>query len=189
MGRFTVIPADTFEQIQLDAGVLLKTFDPTSPTTPQSSNIITATTGGISASCVPTYSDMGEDVDNCPANMKELKHLDYWTCSMATTALGTSPEMIKMALGAADLDGTTKIVPRRDLEQTDFSDLWWVGDRADGGLVAIKLKNALSTGGFTLQTSKNGKGQTSLELTGHVSMSAQDVVPMEFYSMEPESEG
>lgn len=185
MGRFTVIPADTFEQIQLDAGVLLKTFDPTSPTTPQSSNIITATTGGISASCVPTYSDMGEDVDNCPANMKELKHLDSWACSMATTALGTSPEMIKMALGAADLDGTTKIVPRRDLEQTDFSDLWWVGDRADGGLVAIKLKNALSTGGFTLQTSKNGKGQTSLELTGHVSMSAQDVVPMEFYSMEP----
>ena len=185
MGRFTVIPADTFEQIQLDAGVLLKTFDPANPTTPQSSNIITATTGGISASCVPTYSDMGEDVDNCPANMKELKHLDSWACSMATTALGTSPEMIKMALGAADLDGTTKIVPRRDLEQTDFSDLWWVGDRADGGLVAIKLKNALSTGGFTLQTSKNGKGQTSLELTGHVSMSAQDVVPMEFYSMEP----
>lgn len=124
MGRFTVIPADTFEQIQLDAGVLLKTFDPASPTTPQSSNIITATTGGISASCVPTYSDMGEDVDNCPANMKELKHLDSWACSMATTALGTSPEMIKMALGAADLDGTTKIVPRRDLEQTDFSDLW-----------------------------------------------------------------
>lgn len=189
MGRFTVIPADTFEQIQLDAGVLLKTFDPANPTTPQSSDIITATTGGISASCVPTYSDMGEDVDNCPANMKELKHLDSWACSMATTALGTSPEMIKMALGAADLDGTTKIVPRRDLEQTDFSDLWWVGDRADGGLVAIKLKNALSTGGFTLQTSKNGKGQTSLELTGHVSMSAQDVVPMEFYSMEPQSEG
>lgn len=185
MGRFTVIPADTFEQIQLDAGVMLKTFDPASPTAPLSTNIITATTGGISISCVPTYSDMGEDVDNCPANMKELKHLDSWACSMATTALGTSPEMIKMALGAADLDGTTKILPRRDLEQTDFSDLWWVGDRADGGLVAIKLKNALSTGGFTLQTSKNGKGQTSLELTGHVSMSAQDVVPMEFYSMEP----
>ena len=93
MGRFTVIPADTFEQLQLDAGVLLKTFDPTTPTTPQSSNIITATTGGISASCVPTYSDMGEDVDNCPVNTKELKHLDGWTCSMSTTALGTSPEL------------------------------------------------------------------------------------------------
>lgn len=185
MGRFTVIPADTFEQLQLDAGVLLKTFDPTTPTTPQSSNIITATTGGISASCVPTYSDMGEDVDNCPVNTKELKHLDGWTCSMSTTALGTSPEMIKMALGAADLDGTTKIVPRKDLEQTDFSDLWWVGDRADGGLVAVRLINALSTGGFVLQTSKNGKGQSTLELTGHVSINAQDVVPMEFYSMEP----
>lgn len=185
MGRFTVIPQDTFQKLQLDAGVLLNTFDPSSPTTPQTENIITATTGGISASCVPTYSDLGEDVDNCPVNTKELKHLDSWACSLSTTALGTSPAMIKKALGAADIDGTTKIVPRRDLEQTDFQDLWWVGDRADGGLVAIKLINALSTGGFVLQTSKNGKGQTTLELTGHVSINAQDVVPMEFYSMEP----
>lgn len=185
MGRFTVIPADTFQQMQIDAGVLLKTFDPSTPTTPADESIITATTGGISASCVPTYSDLGEDVDNCPNNTKELKHLDGWACSMATTALGTSPAMIKLALGAADLDGTTKIVPRKDLEQTDFSDIWWVGDRADGGLVAIQLKNALSTGGFTLQTTKNGKGQTSLELTGHVSITAQDTIPMVFYSMEP----
>lgn len=184
-GTFTVIPQDTFSQLQLDAGVLLKTFDPATPTAPLSSNIITATTGGISISCVPTYSDMGEDVDNCPVNTKELKHLDGWACSLSTTAIGTTPELIKMELGAADLDGTTKIVPRKDLEQTDFSDLWWVGDRADGGLVAIKLKNALSTGGFVLQTTKNGKGQITLEITGHVSINAQDVVPMEFYSQAP----
>jgi uncharacterized protein YjdB len=45
--------------------------------------------------------------------------------------------------------------------------------------------NALSTGGFSLQTSKNGKGQISIEITGHVSINAQDVVPMEFYSIDP----
>jgi hypothetical protein len=185
--RFTVIPQDTFSGLQLDAGVLLRTFDPATPAAPADADIIAATTGGITVSCTPTYSDLGEDVDNVPNNMKEFKHLDGWDCTMSTTCLGTTPQMIKLALGAADIDGTnaSKIVPRRDLEQTDFSDIWWVGDRADGGLVAIKLKNALSTDGFSLQTTKNGKGQFALTLTGHVSIAAQDVVPMEFYSMDP----
>jgi len=184
MGRFTVIPEDTFEALQLDAGVLLKTFNPASPAAPQDEDIICATTGGINATCVPTFSDMGEDVDNCPVNMKELKHLDSWECKMSFTALGTSPAAIKMALGCADIDSTdtSKIVPRMDLEQTDFTDIWWVGDRADGGLVAIQLKNALSTSGFSLQTTKAGKGQVSVELTGHVSISDQKTVPMVFYS-------
>ena len=184
MGKFTKIPQSTFDDLQTDAGVLLNTFDPSNPSEPADTAIITATTGGLNVSCVPTYSDYGEDVDNCPNNMKELKHLDSWECKISTTALGTSPELIKMALGAADIDGVTKIVPRKDLEQTDFADLWWVGDKADGGLVAVKLINALSTGGFTLQTTKNGKGQITMELTGHVSINAQSVMPMEFYSME-----
>ena len=187
MGNFTKIPQNTFSSLQLDAGVLLNTFNPASPSAPADSAIITATTGGITINCTPTYSDFGEDVDNCPNNTKELKHLDGWDCSIATTSIGTSPELIKLALGAADIPGTnsSKIVPRADLEQTDFSDIWWVGDRADGGLVAVQLKNALSTGGFSLQTTKKGKGQVSITLTGHVSINAQDVVPMEFYSMNP----
>lgn len=187
MGKFTVIPQDTFSALQMDAGVLLKTFDPASPAAPADENIICATTGGINPTCVPTYSDFGEDVDNVPNNMKEFKHLDGWDCKISTTGLGTSPALIKLALGAADIDGTntSMIVPRRNLAQTDFSDLWWVGDRADGGCVAIQLKNALSTGGFSLQTTKNGKGQVSIELTGHVSIAAQNVVPMVFYSIDP----
>lgn len=196
MGMFTKIPENTFKNLQLEAGVLLKTFDPSNPAAPQDSAIICATTGGINATCVPTYSDLGEDVDNCPTNMKELKHLDGWECKMSTTSLGTSEELIRLTLGAADIvdadsaatDAEKKakrVVPRRDLKQTDFSDLWWVGDRADGGLVAVKLKNALSTGGFSLQTTKSGKGQISLELTGHVSIDAQDEMPMTFYSLDP----
>ena len=191
MGRFTKIPQDTFDNLQIDAGVLLNTFDPTSPTEPADADIITATTGGLNVSCVPTYSDFGEDIDNVPNNTKELKHLDGWDCKITTTALGTSPELIKLALGAADIpnSNSSKIVPRRDLEQTDFADLWWVGDKADGGLAAVKLINALSTGGFVLKTTKNGKGQVTLELTGHVSINDQSTVPMEFYSMEGTSGG
>lgn len=183
--RFARIPQDAFEALQINAGILLNRFNPaTGDFDPD--DIITATTGGITASCVPTYSDYAADVDNAPNDLKEFKHLDGWNSTLATTGLGTSRKLIRMALGAADIDAETgAIKPRRYLKDTDFADLWFVGDRADGGLVAVKLRNALSTGGFVLKTTKNGKGQTSLTLTGHVSIQDQDTMPMEFYSEDP----
>ena len=45
MGRFTVIPQDAFSGLQLDAGVLLKKFDPAKPSAPADADIICATTG------------------------------------------------------------------------------------------------------------------------------------------------
>lgn len=181
MGMFTKIPESTFQDIQLDAGVLLKTFDPDNVSAPADSDIICATTGGITVSCVPKFEDFFADVDNAPNNVKEGKKLTGWTCTLSTTSLGTSPELIKLALGAADVSGES-VIPRRDVSQSDFADLWWVGDKADGGMVAVQVLNALSTGGFVLTTTKNGKGTIGLELTGHVSIDDQDTVPMAFYS-------
>ena len=51
MGKFTAIPKDTFDALQLDAGVLLNTFNPASIAAPQDGDIICATTGGINATC------------------------------------------------------------------------------------------------------------------------------------------
>lgn len=183
MGKFTKIPEDTFKELQLEAGILLKTFDPSTAAEPDTSDIICATTGGISASCTTNYQDAGAEIDNCPENTMELKKSISHDCRMSFTAKNISAEVIRLALGGADVsDG--KIVPRRYLKTTDFSDIWWVGDRADGGMAAICLKNALSTGGFSLQTTKNGSGQLSVELSGHVSINAQEDVPMEFYVTE-----
>lgn len=185
MGRMTRIPADTFSQIQTDAGILLYNFDPAKPENVKDTDIICPTTGGITAAAEPTYSDMGEDVDNCPANLLELKHLDSWDCHLEFTSLGTTPKSIRLALGAADVDteNPTHIIPRVSLKTSDAADVWWAGDRADGGFVAVCLKRALSTSGFSLQTTKAGKGQTSVTLTGHVSVATQSEVPMEFWSI------
>lgn len=188
MGRFTVVSSDAMDTLQLDAGVLLSTFDPANPARPASADIIATTTGGINPVCEPTYSDLGDDVDNIPPNMMEFKHLDGWNCSMSFTTLKFESANTKWALGAADTTtgtGYTKIVPRRDLKQTDFQDIWWVGDKANGGAFAVRLINALSTGGLNIQSTKNGKGTNSVTLTGHVSINAQDTMPMEFYDFDP----
>ncbi len=191
MGRFTLISNDAFDALQLDAGVLLTTFDINNPyDVPASENILATTTGGVNPTCAPTYSDFGEDVDNVPTNMKEFKHLDGWEAKMSFSSIKFNAANTKWALGAADTqllsNGVTKIAPRRDLKLTDFKDLWWVGDKANGGAYAIKLLNALSTGGLNIQSTKNGKGTNQIEVTGHVSIDAQDVMPMEIYDIPPQ---
>jgi hypothetical protein len=185
MGKFVKVSENAFKEIQLEAGLVLNTFDPSGTAEVADEHIVCATTGGIEIACKPTFTDYGEDIDNVPNNMLEFKEVDGWDCSIAFTALNASAEVIKLALGAADVSGN-KITPRFDMTTADAKDIWWVGERADGGFVACCLKNAMSTEGLTLKTTKKGKGQLSCTLTGHVSISAQDVVPMEFYVQEGE---
>ncbi len=188
---FTLVSEDAFDELQLDAGVLLSTFDISNPyTEPSSEHIIATTTGGINPVCAPSYDDLAEDVDNVPNNMMEFMKLSGWDCSMSFSSIKFNAENIRWSLGAADKEngtGYTKIVPRRDLKQADFADIWWVGDKANGGAVAIKLINALSTGGLNIQTTKNGKGTNAITLTGHVSLEDQETMPMEFYDIDPPS--
>ena len=189
MGIATVIPADTFEQIQVNAGSLLWEFDPENPKI-ENENVICPTTGGVTINCVPESMDMGEDVDNCPNNLLELKKITGYNCSIEFTSLGTSLKSIALALGAADIDESAEsVTPRLDLKVSDAKDVWWVGDRADGGLVAVVLKRAISTSGVSLKTTKDGKGQTSTTLTGHTTVETQNEVPMTFYSIKPKQAG
>lgn len=186
MGKFNKVSQDTFKELQLEAGLVLNKFDPTGETDVEDADIVCATTGGIEIACKPEFVDYAEDIDNVPPGMIEFKEISSYECTIAFTALNASAEVIKLALGAADnADG--KISPRFNTSKDDTEDIWWVGERADGGFVACRLKNALSTEGLTLKSTKNGKGQISCTLTGHVSISAQDEVPMEFYVMEGES--
>lgn len=188
MAKFTKIPADTFKQLQINAGVILSDFTPATGAFDAESQI-GATTGGISFAATPTFSDFGDDVDNCPKNTKELKRLDDVEVKVSGTYVTVTTASAKALMAAADIDktDTTKVVPRRDLADTDFSDIWLVGDYSDkngatnGGYIAIHLINALSTGGFQLKTADKSKGQMAFEYTAHYSISQQDVVPYELY--------
>lgn len=190
--KYTKIPTDTFKNLQLNAGVLLESFDVETQTMAADS-IVGATSGGVSFTAVPSFIDFGEDIDNCPKNMKEMKKLDSWEAKMSGTFASVSKSLVKTLVGAADLSGS-KITPRNDLAAADFSDLWWVGDYSEvnedgtstgkAGFIAIHLLNSLSTGGFSIQSSDKGKGQFEFEFTGHYSMEDQDKVPFELYIQE-----
>lgn len=184
--KYTQIPVDTFGKIQLNAGVLATGFDPATGTL---TGLLGATTGGISFNAAPTYSDYGDDIDNCPKNTKELKRQDSVEVSLSGTFVTLDTSGAKRLIGTADVDGSNSshIIPRNDILQSDFQDIWWIGDYSDvntgasAGYCAIHLMNALNTGGFQIQSTDKGKGNFAFAFTGHYSMDAQDTVPYEVY--------
>lgn len=190
--KFTQIPETAFEELVLNAGMLLSTFDPSTADV-TNSNILGATTGGLSFTATPTFSDFGEDIDNCPKNMKELKKLDTWEVKLSGTFVSLTAKNAKSMVAAAD-EASGKITPRNDIADTDFTDIWLVADYSDkngetkGGYVAIHMLNSLSTGGFQIKTGDKSKGQFAFEYTGHYSMDKQTTPPFEIYIKTGEDE-
>lgn len=191
--KFTQVATDAFSKLQLNAGVILTEFDPTSPTLDKA-KIIAATGGGLTFTATPTFLDFGEDIDNVPNNTKELKRIDYYEAKLSGTAKTVDTATAKSWIAAADVTSASgKVTPRNTLVDADFDDIWWVGDYSDvnvdgsgqsaqkAGFVAIHLINALSTGGFQLKSNDNGKGEFAFEYTAHYSMSDIDSVPFEIY--------
>lgn len=195
--KFTVVAADAFQKFQLNAGIILTEFDPDDPPATAEeieamrSKILFATSDGANFVATPEFQDYGEDVDNVPANTKELKVLDSVTVTMSGTAKTADTDAAKMLMASATAtttaNGVTKLVPNADLSLTDFKDLWWVGDYSDkhgtvnGGFMAIRLIDALSTGGFQLQSNNKGKGDFEFEFTGHYSINNMGRIPYEVY--------
>lgn len=192
MAKFTQIPTDTFKKLQLGAGLLTTDFD-TATGELTASNIVGATSGGVSFEATPSFSDFGEDIDNCPKNTKELKKLDGWEAKMSGSFVTMDTKAAVSVIGTAAVasDDPTKVVPRNSVGANDFKDIWWVGDYSDinedgtsagkAGFIAIKLISALSTGGFKIQSGDKAKGTFEFEYTGHYSLKNIDIVPFEIY--------
>ena len=186
--KYSQLPADMFKNIQFNAGMIVTEFNLETGEAPENARL-GATSGGINFTATPTFSDYGEDIDNCPKNMKEMKRLDSWEAKLSGTFVSLNTTAGTMLCAAADASGGG-IVPRSVLKSTDFKDLWVIGDyseiNADGttgkaGFLAIKVLNALSTGGFQLQTGDKAKGQFAFEFTGHYSMEDPEKAPFEIH--------
>ncbi len=190
--KYTQIPQDTFKELVMNAGILLSSFDPSTAEVAANS-IIGATSGDVTFTATPTFTDLGEDINNCPKNMKELKRLDSWETKISGTFVSVNVANAKAMTAAAD-EVSGKITPRNDIAESDFRDIWLVADYSDkngkknGGYIAIHMLNSLSTGGFQLKTGDQSKGQFSFEFTGHYSIDAQDTPPFEIYIKAGEAE-
>ena len=183
MSRYALLAPNAFGQIPVNAGILATGFD---KTTGVVSGILGVTSGGLSFIHTPTYKDYGEDMDNCPRNVYQLKRKESDEVKISGTFVTISTGLAKLLIGAADVIAS-KVTPRFDPVASDYTDLWLICDYSDdisestGGYVAIHMMKGLSTGGFQLQTTDKDKGKFSFEFTAHHDYNNPSTVPYEVY--------
>lgn len=186
--QYTQIPTNAFEQLQMNAGVIVDSFD---PETGVIGTILGVTTGGLQIATNPTFVDYGEDMDNVPGNTWQLKRITAYDPTISGTMISMTAALTKMLSGAGELD-EGHFTPGMALVEDDFAELWVVGDYsalnesdsttgARAGFCAVKLMHALSTTGFQWQTAKEAKGQFSFEFHGHYDMEDIGTAPYELY--------
>lgn len=197
--RYTQVASDAFQHLQLNAGVILTEFNPESPGTPSTlkSKIAFATAGGAEFNSTPTYIDYGEDIDNIPANTKQMKRVQSYEPHLTGTAKTfneSARDRLLSCYTRTAITGGYKYVPNPELSESDFDDIWWVGDYSannsneGGGGVAIRIMNAINTGGFQFKSNDDGKGDFAFDFQGHYDIDDIDVVPWEVYVLDGEAE-
>lgn len=182
--QFSQVPATTFSTLQMNAGILVDDF---TPATGVIGNILGATTGGLTFNANPTYEDFGADVDNVPANTKQLKRVTAYDPAVSGNFV-TMSASLAAKLSGAGTTASTKFTPAHGFVTDVVDDLWIIGDYSDkntgaanAGYVAIHIIDALNTAGFQWTTTKDGKGQFAFDFHGHYDMTNPDIVPYEIY--------
>jgi len=185
--QYSQVPANTFQTIQINAGIVTDGF---TPATGAYGNILGATTGGLSFNANPEYEDFGEDIDNVPGNTWQLKRIKSYDPVLSGNYVTVTAEQAAALSGAGGFAAgdSTHFIPDHILSESDFDDIWFIGDYSDknvgagsAGFIAIHLKHALNTTGFQITTTKDGKGQFPFEYHGHYDLTNIDDAPYEVY--------
>lgn len=176
----TGLRAETFERLQLNAGVFLTGFDYSAATDAAtlktklataieaSTGVLGATRGGGSFECTPETRTIEADGMRYPFKGSTVN--DMWTVKLKTTLLEATPENFKNALMCADIsksDKVTTVRVRTDIKPEDYiPSLCWVGDTSKG-FVLIQLDNALNLTGASFTFTDKGEGTLPVEFQAH----------------------
>lgn len=183
-GLTTPLRSETFENLQLNAGIFLKNFALTGTGAPTDAaslktaiasaiiagtNILGATRGG--GTFVVTRDIREAEIDGRRYSFKGGKFVDSADARLSTTLIEVTPQNVKDALGSATLTSSgkkTTIKMNTAIADTDYlSNVVWIGDLADGRLVCIVLYNALNTADFTLTFADKNEGTLAVEFHAH----------------------
>lgn len=176
-GLTSPIRSETFQNLQLNAGIFIKNF--TYSSIADASALKTAITTAITAGTdilgatrgggtfVATREIRTPEVDGMRYGFKGSDFVDSVDAYLSTTLIEVTPDSVKACLGNATATTSgkkTTIKMHTAIETTDYlTNICWVGDLADGRLVLICLENALNTADFTLTFTDKGEGTLAAE--------------------------
>lgn len=192
----TSLRPETFENLQLNAGVFLVNFDASTFTDAatlengilealeQGDNILGATIGGGTFNATPSIRTIEADGMRYPVIGSTVN--DMWTVKLNTTLKEVTPANFQRALISCDMDtskaNVTVLTVRTDIEEKDYiPKLCWVGDTSKG-FVMIELDNALNLAGASFTFTDKGEGTLPVEFQAHVSeLDQMDKAPFRVY--------
>lgn len=176
-GLTSPIRSETFQNLQLNAGIFIKDFDYSS--TADASALKTAIAAAITAGTdilgatrgggtfTATREIRTPEVDGMRYGFKGSDFVDSVDAFLSTTLIEVTPDSVAACLGNATSTTSgkkTTIKMHTAIEDGDYlTNICWIGDLADGRLVLICLKNALNTADFTLTFTDKGEGTLAAE--------------------------
>lgn len=178
----TGLNSSTAQNIQLGAGAILKEKY-VAGTKLTAENVLSATNGGITMAIVPEYFTPSID-GNFDNVMGTGKTVTRYTATLSFTAVEADAEVLAKALGCADIAGNV-IVGRHTIKDTDYSDIYAIGEKGDGSIIQFTLKNAMNTNGLTLTTANNGNGGIAFSISANYSVDDLDNPPFEIETIVP----
>ena len=198
-GLTSPIRTETFENLQLNAGIFIKNVDYSSIADAEAlktaiaaaitagTNILGATKGG--GQFVARRTMRTPDVDGMRYDFIGSDFVDKIDAYLSTTLVEVTIASVKACLGAAVSTTSgkkTTIKMKTAVEISDYvSNLCWIGDLADGRLVCICLYNALNTADFNLTFTDKGEGTLAGEFHARQSnVGDYDYAPFEIVYFE-----
>lgn len=185
---YDILTKADFEDMAYGSGILVKNFDPTTFEPPAEGDTYMVTTGDITINDNFTRVDLGEDVNGIYFSYAELQVITAKEAATVTvTALNFGADDIRRALGAADIDSQDEnhVTTRLYYKSSDFENIAIIYPKVGGGYVALVMDKALSTGGLSITTTKNGKATMSLTITAFRSIEDKTKAEIEYYSFVP----
>lgn len=177
----TPVRPQTFENLQLNAGAVLKNFDVSTYTdygtlkealfaaVKDSTKALGATRGGGTFTATPTMRSI--EADGKRYEFKGSTVIDAWDIKLTATLMEITPDNFTLSLGTAEkaedktftVGKKTTIKLRTSIKDEDYiQNLVWFGNTSKG-FVAIALDNALNNTGVTLTFSDKGEGTIPVE--------------------------
>lgn len=171
----------TFDNLQLNAGVFLEGFDPSTHADGDAledailaaleaeEGVLGATIGDGTFVAQPSIRQIEANGMRYPIIGSTVN--DMWTIKMTGTLKEITPGNFKRALISCDVDtskeNVTVLTVRTDIKKDDYIPrLCWVGDTSKG-FVLIELDNVLNLTGASFTFTDKGEGSLPFEFQAH----------------------
>ena len=203
-GYTTPLRPDTFKNLQLNAGILLKDFDYSgissvaamktainyciTGSSSATGTLIGATRGG--GSFTVTRDIRQPEVDGRRYGFKGDSFVDSVDAQLSTTLVEITPEnlLLSFCTGTSSTTGNVEVLKFGTAIDTAnyLTNICWIGDIADGRYVLICLKNALNEADISLTWTDKGEGTLPVEFHAkQANVSDYDNAPFEIVYISP----